>query len=177
MQESIDIVAAERRELTFPVAGVPVPQGSKTAQIVGKVVRIGGRRAVIEPKAILVDLADMSTKTLGRDRLKRWRENVRARAQVEIDRRGFGRFTGPVVLDAEFVLPRSGSHFTSRGALRKGAPRFPRLPDVSKLLRAIEDAMTGTVYDDDSQIVRAVVSKRFAAAGGTGGALIKVREQ
>lgn len=176
MQETLEI-ADQRRELSFPVAGVPIPQGSKTAQVVGPVVYVGGRRAVIEPKVIMTDLADMSTKTMGRDRLKRWRENVRIRATVARDRCGFDRFTGPVILEAEFVLPRAGSHFTSRGALRKSAPRFPRLPDVSKLLRAIEDAMTGTIYDDDSQIVRAVVSKRFAAAGGTGGALIKVREQ
>jgi Holliday junction resolvase RusA-like endonuclease len=47
----------------------------------------------------------------------------------------------------------------------KSAPRRVRFPatapDSSKLLRAIEDALTGILYVDDSRIVEARISKRF----------------
>jgi Holliday junction resolvase RusA-like endonuclease len=47
----------------------------------------------------------------------------------------------------------------------KSAPRRVRFPatapDASKLLRAIEDALTGILYVDDSRIVDARISKRF----------------
>lgn len=37
-----------------------------------------------------------------------------------------------------------------------------RKPDLSKLIRAAEDALTGIVYVDDARITRLVVEKRFA---------------
>lgn len=39
-------------------------------------------------------------------------------------------------------------------------------PDLSNLLKAVEDALKGVVYRDDSQIVRLDVEKRYDAAPG-----------
>jgi len=61
---------------------------------------------------------------------------------------------GPLLLDVVFVFPRPKSHFTSTGKLVKGATDAPtqhNIGDLSKLVRAIEDAMQGIVYRDDSQ--------------------------
>jgi Holliday junction resolvase RusA-like endonuclease len=35
-------------------------------------------------------------------------------------------------------------------------------PDLTKLLRAVEDALTGVVWRDDSQIIHQVVNKEYA---------------
>jgi Holliday junction resolvase RusA-like endonuclease len=34
-------------------------------------------------------------------------------------------------------------------------------PDASKLLRAVEDALTGTIFEDDAQVTDIVVAKRY----------------
>jgi Holliday junction resolvase RusA-like endonuclease len=44
-------------------------------------------------------------------------------------------------------------------------------PDLDKYLRSTGDAMTGTLYVDDSRIVEIAASKRF---GATPGARIRV---
>ena len=36
-------------------------------------------------------------------------------------------------------------------------------PDLSKLIRAVEDALTGVVYRDDAQIVELLATKQYAA--------------
>lgn len=162
MQTSLDISTA--RALRFAVPGHPRAQGSKSARIVGK-------------RVVLVELADMAKKTRPGGGLKRWRKRVAARALVEMHADGLELFDGPVELTVEFVLPRPAGHYTKAGGrLKKSAPAFPALPDLSKLVRAIEDAMSGVVYNDDRQIVRTVSSKRYAARGGIGGALVGVRE-
>jgi crossover junction endodeoxyribonuclease RusA len=175
VQEGLPI-APVGRELSFAVAGVPIAQGSKTATIVGKRVPWGNTVAIVAPRVVLTDLADMHKKSRGSNALKKWRQNVAGRALIARRKAGFEMFTAAVTVDAEFVLPRADGHFVTSGALAKRAPLFPRRPDVSKLLRAIEDAMTGVVYVDDSQVTRAVVSKRYAIRGGSGGVMIRVRE-
>jgi crossover junction endodeoxyribonuclease RusA len=36
-------------------------------------------------------------------------------------------------------------------------------PDTDKLLRAVLDALTGVVYEDDSQVIRAIAEKRYGS--------------
>lgn len=45
----------------------------------------------------------------------------------------------------------------------KGAARPTTRPDADKTLRAACDALTGIAYDDDSQVIEAVVRKEYAA--------------
>jgi Holliday junction resolvase RusA-like endonuclease len=42
------------------------------------------------------------------------------------------------------------------------------------MLRAVEDAMTGIAWIDDAQIVRQVVTKRYAEGADKPGALVTV---
>ncbi len=178
--------------IRFSVAGEPVPQGSKVGQILGRRIRVHGAVAVLEPKVLLTEQADMSTKTKGRDRLKKWRSRIAsaaARAMLEwaagaIEANGRGvdvasPFTFDVVLSAEFVLPRPPSHYKPSGELTAKAKRdnaHPGKPDLSKLVRAVEDAMSGIVYGDDSQVQRyGAVFKRYAERGGCGGVIVEVK--
>jgi Holliday junction resolvase RusA-like endonuclease len=60
----------------------------------------------------------------------------------------------PVALQVCFYFARPQDHYRTDGSLRPGAPEFKLTkPDVSKTVRCLEDALTGTLYADDKQIV------------------------
>jgi Holliday junction resolvase RusA-like endonuclease len=73
---------------------------------------------------------------------------------------------GPVALLVEFIFERPKSHFgTGKNSdrVKPGSPEFHvSKPDVTKLVRAVEDALTGVVYRDDSQVVLTHAIKRYA---------------
>jgi len=93
-------------------------------------------------------------------------------------------FDGPIMLGIVFVLPAPKTHTppiwlkTQRQSFRlmfnDGIPPMLKKPDSSKLLRGVEDAMTGIVWHDDSQVVEANVRKRYARPGEICGALVTV---
>ena len=65
--------------------------------------------------------------------------------------------TGAVSLRVLFRFARPQSHYgTGRnaGTLKESAPLdHTQSPDLSKLIRAVEDALTGVVWRDDRQVV------------------------
>lgn len=67
----------------------------------------------------------------------------------------------PLILYVTFQIPRPAGHFGKRG-LRPGAPEFPAVrPDLLKLTRAVEDALTGVLWRDDALIVYEMLTKRY----------------
>lgn len=146
-------------ELTITVHGTPAPQGSKRA-FVGK----SGRAHVIESS---------------HDRVKSWRQAVidEARAELTLD----SPLEGPVELYVCFWLKRPKSHYrTGRNShlLRDAAPPHPHgMPDLSKLIRSTEDALTAVgVWADDAQVVICQAVKQWCPAGQPPGAHITIRE-
>jgi Holliday junction resolvase RusA-like endonuclease len=130
--------------IVITVHGQPAPQGSKRAFAVrGKGGVPTGRVAVIESS---------------HDRVKSWRAAV-IDAVLSADLRAqTWPLDGPLRIGVVFALPRPKGHFgtgKNAGQLRDSAPRFPvGVPDLSKLLRATEDALTDAgVWRDDSQVV------------------------
>jgi len=87
----------------------------------------------------------------------------------------------PVALKICFYLDRPKGHFkTGRraGELRESAPKVPtKKPDLTKLIRSTEDALTGIVFHDDSQVVSCTADKHYADGGQSVGAKIEVYEQ
>jgi Holliday junction resolvase RusA-like endonuclease len=80
----------------------------------------------------------------------------------------------PLRLELAFVVARPLSHVGKRG-VRPSAPTHPTTrPDVLKLARAVEDACTGILWRDDSQIVEELLAKRYAAVGGPIGVHVRV---
>jgi Holliday junction resolvase RusA-like endonuclease len=74
---------------------------------------------------------------------------------------------GPVEFLVVFTLPRPK---TSKRA-------YPDVrPDTTKLVRALEDAMTGILWVDDAQITQQEAMKHYAHPGQPVGALLVVRE-
>jgi Holliday junction resolvase RusA-like endonuclease len=121
------------------VAGIPAPQGSTKA---------------------FVDKAGKAHVTSDNPRMRPWRELVSAivRSHVGPD---VAIPTGPVVVFAEFVMPRRAADMTLR--IEEWSPAHVVKPDLDKLGRALLDSLTGIVYRDDAQVVRLVSAKRYAA--------------
>ena len=71
--------------------------------------------------------------------------------------------SGAVKVRVWFYFQRPKSHYTSKGLLRKGAPReHTKKPDTDKLVRLVLDALTGVAYHDDSQVVDEHGKKYYA---------------
>ena len=136
--------------VVITVYGKPAPQGSKRAFAVrGKGGVPTGRIAVIESS---------------HDRVKAWRQAV-VDAAVQV--KAWPALDGPLEVRIVFYLPRPKSHYgTGRnaGRLRDTAPRRPSgKPDLGKLARATEDALTSAgIYRDDALITEEHLSKLWA---------------
>jgi len=126
--------------LRFTVNGNPRPQGSKRALPVGKPCPVCKRS-----RTVLVEHADA--------KLKRWRKDVTTAAREAWG--GRAPLDQPLILGARFLFPRPPSHLKKSGGLRKGKPQTKQdAPDLSKLVRAVEDALTDAkVWTDDQRVV------------------------
>lgn len=126
----------EPRTVAIWVPGNPATQGSTRAFVVG------GRARVVHDNS----------------KTRPWRNVIAGEVRRALD----GRYalTGPVLMTAEFIIPRPPSHWRKDGTPRKGAREFPRL-DVDKLGRALLDALTGVAYQDDSQVTQLMVTKAY----------------
>lgn len=76
---------------------------------------------------------------------------------------GFVPLEGPVgmVVEAYFSIPKSASK-AKRDDMLKGDTRPTRKPDLSNIEKAIEDALNGVAYVDDSQVVDRIGQKWYA---------------
>lgn len=118
--------------MQFFVEGIPRPQGSK-------------RGFVRKGRVVLVEVSK---------HLAPWRERVAAAAAAHTQD---GELIGPVVVELEFVMPRPKAM-----SARMPTPWHVKRPDVDKLTRAVLDALTGSCFVDDSQVVAINARKRTA---------------
>ena len=84
---------------------------------------------------------------------------------------------GPMELTIIFAMPRPKSHYRmGRHAadLKPNAPTYhTKRPDATKMLRAVEDALTGVLWRDDAQIA---VQTTYKVYDERPGAHISVKE-
>lgn len=78
------------------------------------------------------------------------------------------------VLIVTFQFARPKSHYLPANKrrpepeLREDAPAFVnRTPDIDKLCRAVNDALTGRAWKDDKQVVQMVAAKRWGEYDST----------
>lgn len=132
----------------FTVLGRPMPAGSKRAFAIRKGGVPTGRVAVVDANPAQ----------------KSWQQEV-ASAALEAVSATHELLVGPLSLSVVFVVARPKGHYgTGRNAavIKPSAPAWPaQKPDVSKLVRAVEDALTGVVYRDDAQIVLQHATKQY----------------
>ncbi len=120
------------------VYGQPAPQGSKRFMGVH-----GGKGVMKESSA----------------KVKPWRQDVKAAAEAVIALRNLAPWEpmdGPLLLVVAFTLPAPQS-------LPKRRVSYPsKLPDLSKLVRSTEDALTSAgVWRDDARVVECRAVKTY----------------
>lgn len=133
------------RGYSFRVEGTPVAQGSLK--------RSGakaGRR-----------LYHANQKTLAP-----WRERIADAARAQ-------RGDAPLIdesteVSATFLVPRPRNHYHVDGRLRDAPIFAAKRPDLDKYVRALLDALTGSLIADDSRVVRLRASKEYATDEPTG---------
>lgn len=130
--------------VAFFVAGEPAPQGSKSA--------------FRNPRSERIQMRESSKRTAP------WRSDVKAVAERIMDGRDL--ILGPVGLELRFVFRRPAGHFGVRGLLPSAPAHKVSAPDTSKLVRAVEDALTGIVWGDDRQVVRLSAEKIYGEKPG-----------
>lgn len=137
--------------VTVWVPGRPAPQGSK--KYMG---RPGGKGVLVESSKALAP----------------WRADVRDRLlSLPAGQRSGWPLPGAVSIRLGFVMPRPTNSPKTR------TPPATKRPDLSKLTRAVEDAIgSAGVWRDDAQIVESYVSKRLAERDEVPGVHIFVQQ-
>lgn len=136
--------------IQFTVFGKAQPAGSKRAFALR---RKGGALVLRESGAPVISVTDDNPDS------KAWKQEV-AKAALLSRSQQPGHLAkiieGPVAVSFYFYRPRPKGHMTSKGALSKSGRETPyptSKPDVLKLARGVEDALTGVIWRDDAQIV------------------------
>jgi Holliday junction resolvase RusA-like endonuclease len=113
-----------------------VPGEAKTA---------GSKNAFLNKKIGKINVTHANPKT------KVWMDTVKYFAFKEVGKMCL--LTEAISLMLIFYRDRPKGHFNSKGILKESAPKYPTpKPDVTKLCRAVEDALTGIIWHDDSQV-------------------------
>lgn len=97
-----------------------------------------------------------------------WRQHIAIAAHNAMHHRAL--IDGAVTIRIQFVMPRPV------GTPKSRTPPAVKRPDLDKLVRAVLDAASGTIWRDDSQIVEITATKRIADAAETPGAVIDIIE-
>ena len=129
----------------------PAPQGSKR--------HVGGGRLIEASK-----------------RVKPWRQAVAASAQQQMRDQKRELLTDACSVSVVFRFKRPKSHFTTNGQLKAAAPKHcvVKRNDIDKCCRSTLDALTDTVFADDSLVVSLNAEKRYCIGAEPPGALITV---
>lgn len=144
-------------QIAFVIYGPQKPQGSKVSQVIYR----NGKPAMRPDGRVLTVTRD-SCKGLAS-----WRNQVAAEAMQAM--KGCEMFPAgvPVRLEIVFVRMHPMSHYGSgknANFLKASAPDYPTSkPDLTKLTRAVEDALKGIVWHDDSQVVEQHITKEWGS--------------
>jgi crossover junction endodeoxyribonuclease RusA len=142
-------------DIAFVVPGTPKPQGALVRSPRGGLYHRDGAR------------------------LRRWRIAISSAARLAAG--GRPPATGPVMVVARFVMARPAHHYLPANGrravreLRLDAPKYPTgSPDVDKLARALLDALTAVVIDDDAQVATLTATKVYEADGLAEGVRVRI---
>lgn len=142
-----NLSVASGKAISFRVHGQPAPQGSKSRNRYGAVYEASANQPAWREA--------VKTAAMNAARVLRWQTIPRG---------------VPVELWVTFHFARPASHYgTGRNGdvLKPNAPTFKAsAPDLSKLVRATEDALTDAgIWHDDAQVSVTVADKRYGQPG------------
>jgi Holliday junction resolvase RusA-like endonuclease len=135
--------------IRIEVSGIPKPGGSKRGFYRGG-------------KVIITDACKGS---------KDWKSLVAYSARQQYQG---NPLTGSIRVYVTFKMPRPKYHFKKNGMPSAKLETYhTKKPDATKLMRSTEDALTGILWADDSQIYHQEITKIYGAQPG---AVIEVEE-
>lgn len=142
--------------MSIPTSCSPLPPDPKPIRftVLGNAQPAGSKRAFMRPGMKFPVVVDDNAKS------KPWKAEVAAAAR-EVYRSDL--LTGPLKVRLVFYRPRPAGHYGANGLNKKGRETSAPVtkPDVLKLARGVEDALTSVVWRDDAQIVVEVIEKRW----------------
>jgi Holliday junction resolvase RusA-like endonuclease len=145
------------RRIDFVVLGIAQPKGSARAFVPLKWAKA----------AVATGRAPRAIVTHDNPQTKGWQQLVAEQAQTVVADGAL--FLGPVVLTVTFRLPRPAS-------LPQKVRHHTKKPDLDKLVRGIEDGLTGIVYLDDKQVVDLYARKVYVVGTAAPSVRIVVEE-
>lgn len=146
-------------KVSFFVFGKPQPAGSKRSFV--PMNKKTGQPFRTKTGRVLVNTVDAN------ENASDWKSDVRLEASRNYT---LEPLECALRLTLGFIVLRPKGHFGSgknQHRLKDSAPHFPTSkPDSTKLCRGVEDACTGIIWKDDSQIVTQVITKRYGTRQG-----------
>ncbi len=135
-------------ELRFTVPGEPVGKGR--ARTVSRKRRNKTTGALETYQA-----------TITPEKTEQYELSVKRAARLAIDSRPV--MSGPVMLELRIFVSVAASWSRKRREMALAGEIYPtKKPDVSNIQKAVEDAMNGVTYVDDTQITDVHIRKRFS---------------
>jgi Holliday junction resolvase RusA-like endonuclease len=146
--------AVSSDQVSFLVFGTPAPQGSKKALPIYSGPRKGLTKA--ERKRLRVFTGKVNMVEQNKKNIDPWRDAVQQEARMVFLRRKRKAFTGPVTVGMGFTLERGKSVTRELPCNR---------PDISKLVRSTEDAITDAKLWRDDGLVTSYIWLEMVYAG------------
>jgi len=140
--------------ITFTVFGEPKPAGSKRAMPIYRRGPNGRQLVTRENGSPMIAVIDDNPDS------KAWKQQVACAARQAY----CGELLdGPLRVSLHFYRPRPKGHFGANGLNKQGRDSLAPTtkPDVLKLARGVEDALSKVIYRDDSQIVAELITKDY----------------
>ena len=134
--------------IRFEVIGIPAPQGSKTAMM------LGGKARVID-----------GSSTTGRAKHRAWRQDVHEVAAQVAQDCPEAPLDEPLLVRITFRFPLTADRHRTRHTVK---------PDVDKAIRATFDALTTAGLIRDDSIIYAIQATKTYARGTPSGATIEI---
>ena len=146
------MMSQSRQQIQLLIPGIPRPAGSKRSIPLKN--RSTGKYVLRANGAPVVNTVDANPKS------REWKSHV---SQIAAEAYQGPLLSGPIYLKAAFIFPRPKSHFRTgkySHLLKDSAPAHHiQKPDRTKLLRGLEDALTGIIWRDDCQVVTGPTGK------------------
>lgn len=170
-----------KSRVTFTVGGRPEQRGSKNPLVMKRWTRGkgGGDNSIVFRGPVQVKtLPDGTIRVYGDPMLVVPDDNPKSKKFMQIVHRAarlaWGQrelIEGAAALGVRFYFKRPKGHYRTgqyAALLRDDAPTdHAQSPDLAKLIRSLEDALTGAIWKDDRLVCRYIEPERFWISDGS----------
>lgn len=119
-------------------------------------------KAVPQPRPRVVRMRNGQTRAYNSEKSVVYKRIVKAAALSEMNKQRLTMTDRPLAMRLTFVFTPPKSYTKKKlEAVKSGELRYTKKPDLDNLAKAILDALNGTVYKDDSQIITLSINKEY----------------